>query len=97
MGRPFGIACAYAFCLRALIFCLIVLPAWYVMRLSPRAVGYLSSALWCPYVGIAAAQFYSGSKIVSWLKGTAAAGLTLILTNLILDGLSALYSSSTHA
>jgi hypothetical protein len=84
---------AYAFCLRAVIFCLFILPFWYVVRPAPSLVGYLSTGIWCPYVGVATSQFYSGNKLLSWLKGTAAASLTLVMTSYLIDGLSMLYGT----
>ena len=86
----------YAFCLRALIFCVLILPLWYVERLSPTTVGYLSAALWCPYVGLATLEFYSGNRFASWLKGATAAALTLVVSNFILDGASRLYTFLFH-
>ena len=87
------ILAAYALCLRAIIFCLFILPFWYVARPTPSMVGYLSAGMWCPYVGIAAAQFYSGNKFLSWLKGTAAASVTLAVTSYLIEGLSMLYET----
>jgi hypothetical protein len=84
---------AYVFCLRVIIFCLFILPFWYVVRPEANLVGYLSAGIWCPYVGIATSQFYSGNKFLSWLKGTAAAALTLVMTSYLIDGLSMLYDT----
>lgn len=87
---------AYVFCLRAVIFCLFILPFWYVVRPAPSLVGYLSAGIWCPYVGVAAAQFYSGNKLLSWLKGAAAALLTLVMTSYLIDWSSMLYDTYVH-
>lgn len=87
---------AYVFCLRVVVFCLFILPFWYVARPGANLVGYLSAGIWCPYVGIAASQFYSGNKPLSWVKGTAAAALTLVMTSYLIDGLSTLYEIYTR-
>jgi Protein of unknown function (DUF3667) len=82
---------AYASSVRAVFFGLIVLPAWYFARPSATLLIYIYGGIWCVYFGFAASQFYSGGKLVSWIKGALAAALTQGATSLIINACAAAY------
>jgi len=74
---------AYTASMRVIVLALIAAPVLTVMHLSFATavkVTYANSLVWLAYFGMAASQFYSGHRAVSWLKGALAAGLTFAVT-----------------
>jgi hypothetical protein len=82
---------AYTFCLRAILFIFFVLPYVFFFHPSTGLVGYLLWALWSVYFGVAAAQFYTGNRLASWLKGMMAAAIIYPTTAGVINGLSWAY------
>jgi|HubBroStandDraft_6_1064221.scaffolds.fasta_scaffold148249_2 hypothetical protein len=80
---------AYTSGLRAMLFALIVLPLWYFLHPDMNLVGESFWALWSFYFGIAAAQFYSGNRFLSWLKGALAAFVIYPATGLLINAIAA--------
>jgi hypothetical protein len=73
------LAC-YTTSMRTLFYVIVIVPILYALHPSATASLYLyagHSLLWLMYFGFACSQFYSGNRAISWLKGAAAAILTL--------------------
>ena len=81
----------YAFCFRVVFFVIIVLPCWYVFQPNPALIGYGVEAIWSAYFGWAASQFYSGNRVVTWIKGALAAVLMWQVSSLLITALSVGY------
>jgi hypothetical protein len=78
----------YAACLRAILFIFLVLPVWYLFHPGDALIGNAIWAVWSIYFGIAAAQFYSGNRFISWVKGAAAAALISPATSTLITAVS---------
>jgi hypothetical protein len=48
-------------------------------------------ALWSVYFGVAAARFYTGNRLASWLKGVMAAAIIYPITAAVINTLSWAY------
>jgi hypothetical protein len=81
----------YAACLRPILFVLLILPYWYLFQPSAALIGDLTWAIWSVYFGIAAAQFYSGNRLLSWVKGVFAAAIIYPATSVFINALSWVY------
>ena len=73
------------------LFILFVLPCVFFFHPSTVLVGYLLWALWSVYFGVAAAQFYTGNRLASWLKGVMAAAIIYPVTAAVINTLSWAY------
>lgn len=75
---------SYASGFRSIFFTLVVLPAWGLLDLDNRPTLAAYLALWLAYLGIACAQFYSGNRWWSWMKGVlVGVGAQLVTTGII--------------
>lgn len=82
---------AYAFSLRALVFMGLILPYWVVFHPDAALIGYAVAGAWSLYFGLAASQFYSGARLLSFFKGVLAAALLFPAQSLIINALAAGY------
>lgn len=78
---------SYASGFRSIFFTLAVLPAWALLRLDYRMTVTVYLALWLAYFGIACAQFYSGNRWASWLKGVLVGAFAQVVTTIAIVGL----------
>lgn len=83
---------AYAFCLRVLLFLVLLLPYWYLFRSNPASIGYAVAITWSAYFGFAASQFYSGNRLLCALKGAALAALLFPLQSQIITAIAVGYN-----
>jgi hypothetical protein len=73
---------AYTMAMRAAFFAGVAMPVWFFVRPSSSSMPltYAYWAIWVAYYGYAASGFYSGSKALAWVKGSAAAAAAQVLS-----------------
>lgn len=100
LDRRFNVAeylvlAAYTSGLHLLVYALLVVPGWYLLRNQPRLAETLYDVyipLWPLYFGYACAQFHAPQRWRWFAKGAGVIGLTFLATNLLVRVLTPLFS-----
>jgi hypothetical protein len=85
---------AYALCVRAAFLVLVGGVAYLVSATAPGLIAvYTYWVGWYVYFGWAASQFYAGPRLVTWIRGAAAAALGHLIIAVAVRAGSAAYES----
>jgi Protein of unknown function (DUF3667) len=81
---------------RSIFFSLFIAPVWVIFHppFYPLLIFYL--LCWSSYYGWASSQFYSGKKVVSFLKGVLSTLLTQVVTTILVSGAYIIYFKFFH-
>jgi len=76
---------AYTSGMRSIIFTLVTLPLWYLLRdiVGVQWIIYVYLLVWAVYFGFASSQFHQGHRGWLWFKGFAAAALAHLTTTIL--------------
>jgi peptidoglycan/LPS O-acetylase OafA/YrhL len=85
------VLCAYTSGLHMLVYALLVVPGWYLLRNHPQAAANLYNAYipaWPLYFGYACAQFHAPKRWRWFAKGAGVIGLVFFAINAVASALA---------